>query len=117
MIAGTFPPNQDGVLSNNGAGVLSWVPRLDINGLTAKSTVSSNDQLPVYAGSPISANRKVTAAALADYVAFSDPLLRLGDGAAVAALWGAFIAFMALRGLLLRHRARGEAWLVTGLAR
>lgn len=74
MIAGTFPPNQDGVLSNNGAGVLSWVPRLDINGLTAKSTVSSNDQLPVYAGSPISANRKVTAAALADYVAFSDPL-------------------------------------------
>ncbi len=54
---------------------------------------------------------------VAAIVAFSDPLLRLGDGAAVAALWGAFIAFMALRGLLLRHRARGEAWLVTGLAR
>ena len=54
---------------------------------------------------------------VAGVAAFSDQLLRFGDGAAVAALWGAFIAFMALRGLLLRHRARGDAWLVTGLTR
>jgi putative MATE family efflux protein len=36
---------------------------------------------------------------------------------AVTALWWAVVAFMALRGLALGWRARGDAWLVTGAAR
>ena len=36
---------------------------------------------------------------------------------AVSALWWAVVAFMALRGLALGWRARGDAWLVTGAAR
>ena len=36
---------------------------------------------------------------------------------AVTVLWWAVVAFMALRGLALGWRARGDAWLVTGAAR
>jgi Na+-driven multidrug efflux pump len=36
---------------------------------------------------------------------------------AVTALWWAVVAFMALRGLALGWRAKGDAWLVTGAAR
>ena len=36
---------------------------------------------------------------------------------AVTVLWWAVVAFMAMRGLALGWRARGDAWLVTGAAR
>jgi putative MATE family efflux protein len=40
-----------------------------------------------------------------------------GQGHAMTVLWLAFVAFMALRGLALGWRARGDAWLVTGATR
>jgi putative MATE family efflux protein len=40
-----------------------------------------------------------------------------GDPAATALLWLAFTAFMGIRWGFLRHRVRGDAWLVTGAAR
>nr|WP_300143812.1 MATE family efflux transporter [Propionicimonas sp.] len=40
-----------------------------------------------------------------------------GDPAATALLWVAFTAFMGIRWGFLRHRVRGDAWLVTGAAR
>jgi putative MATE family efflux protein len=40
-----------------------------------------------------------------------------GDPAATALLWLAFTAFMAIRWGFLRHRVRGDAWLVTGASR
>jgi putative MATE family efflux protein len=40
-----------------------------------------------------------------------------GDPAATALLWLAFTAFMGIRWVFLRHRVRGDAWLVTGAAR
>ena len=46
----------------------------------------------------------------------AEPLAGAGDAAAVSALWGAFIVFMALRAVLLRARARTDAWLVVGAA-
>jgi len=39
------------------------------------------------------------------------------QGHALTVLWLAFVAFMALRGLALGWRARGDAWLVTGATR
>ena len=40
-----------------------------------------------------------------------------GQGHAIIVLWLAFVAFMALRGLALGWRARGDAWLITGATR
>ena len=40
-----------------------------------------------------------------------------GQGHAITVLWLAFVVFMALRGLALGWRARGDAWLVTGATR
>jgi len=40
-----------------------------------------------------------------------------GQGHAMTVLWLTFVAFMALRGLALGWRARGDAWLVTGATR
>lgn len=42
-------------------------------------------------------------------------LLEHGTNWATAALWVAFTGFMAVRAVLLGRRARGEAWMVTGL--
>ncbi|WP_226913257.1 MATE family efflux transporter [Gephyromycinifex aptenodytis] len=44
------------------------------------------------------------------------PIVAAGDGAALAALWVGFLAFMAMRAFLLDRRARTDAWLVTGMA-
>lgn len=41
----------------------------------------------------------------------------LGDPLAVGVLWVVFMAFMAIRWGFLRHRVRGDAWLVTGAGR
>jgi Na+-driven multidrug efflux pump len=40
-----------------------------------------------------------------------------GQGHAMTVLWLTFVAFMALRGLALGWRARGDAWLITGATR
>ncbi len=40
-----------------------------------------------------------------------------GQGHAMTVLWLAFVVFMALRGLALGWRARGDSWLVTGATR
>lgn len=72
MIAGFFPADEDGVLANDGAGALAWVPRLDIAGLTAKASASDSDAIPVYAGAPINGNRQITVAAIAAKVVDSD---------------------------------------------
>jgi putative MATE family efflux protein len=40
-----------------------------------------------------------------------------GQGHALTVLWLAFVAFMAMRGVALGWRARGDAWLVTGATR
>jgi len=40
-----------------------------------------------------------------------------GQQHAMTALWLAFVAFMALRGVALAWRARGDAWLITGATR
>ena len=44
----------------------------------------------------------------------ADRLTAAGDPVAVVVLWGAFVAFMALRAAILRVRARTDAWMVTG---
>ncbi len=44
-------------------------------------------------------------------------VLSWGDGPAMVVLWGAFIAFMIIRWGFLRHRVRGDAWLVLGAQR
>ena len=44
-------------------------------------------------------------------------VLDWGVGPATAVLWCAFIAFMAIRWAFLRHRVRGDAWLVVGAQR
>ena len=40
-----------------------------------------------------------------------------GQALALAALWVAFTAFMAIRGVLLWRRVRTDDWAVTGAAR
>lgn len=47
--------------------------------------------------------------------ALGPALLVYGAPAATAALWVAFTGFMAVRGVLLALRARGDGWLVTGV--
>ena len=44
-------------------------------------------------------------------------VLDWGVGPATVVLWCAFIAFMAIRWAFLRHRVRGDAWLVVGAQR
>lgn len=46
--------------------------------------------------------------------ALAEPLMAVGAPAALAALWVAFGLFMTARALLLRHRSRGDAWMITG---
>ncbi len=133
-----------GLLSGLGAGILlaavhSWLPVIFTTDPQVRTAVAAG-LLVIALGQPIVGYayvldgvligagdaRWLAGAQLVLFVAYlpivltvaalRDPLLLLGDGAAVAALWIAFVAFMALRGLLLRHRARGEAWMVTGLA-
>lgn len=41
----------------------------------------------------------------------------LGVGGGLLALWGAILWFMAVRAVLLAHRARGDAWAVAGATR
>lgn len=43
--------------------------------------------------------------------------LAAGTGPAIAVLWVAFTVFMAVRWAFLRHRVRGDAWLVLGAHR
>ncbi|MBN9106550.1 MAG: MATE family efflux transporter [Propionibacteriaceae bacterium] len=43
--------------------------------------------------------------------------LDAGTGPAIAVLWVAFTGFMAIRWAFLRHRVRGDAWLVLGAHR
>jgi putative MATE family efflux protein len=47
----------------------------------------------------------------------SASLMGWGAPSAAAALWAAFIAFMAIRWAFLRHRVHGDAWLVVGAQR
>ncbi|MFT4108309.1 MATE family efflux transporter [Propionicimonas sp.] len=48
---------------------------------------------------------------------FTPWLAAHGAPVAVAVLWAVFTAFMAIRWGFLRHRVRGDGWLVTGAAR
>lgn len=49
--------------------------------------------------------------------AASQVWLAAGTGPAIAVLWLAFTAFMAIRWAFLRHRVRGDAWMVLGAHR
>ncbi len=73
MITAAFPPDEEGVLYNDGNGNLDWVPRLDIHGLASKASVRAADELAVY-DPVLNANRKVTINVLAAIGADSDAI-------------------------------------------